>query len=486
MYPRMNREQLVSVLDRGVGAAVEKAMVRHHRRRLRRRGWLAALDAPAGGWAAGEPPRRPGNEVEILVDGAAVMPRLVEALRRAESHVHLAGWHFSPEFALRRDGRPLVLRDLLAELAERVEVRVLAWAGAPLPMFRPSRREVRAIRDTLCGRTRVRCALDARERPLHCHHEKLVIVDDRVAFVGGIDLSLLAGDRFDTSSHPARGTVGWHDAAALVSGPAVADVAAHFAMRWQAVAGEALPTVEPTGVGGGIELQVVRTVPERIYPRLPDGDFRLLESYVRALRSAQKLIYLESQFLWSPEISRILAEKLRQPPSDDFRLLVLLPPKPNNGNEDTRGTLAELVAADDGAGRFLACTLYARSGALADPIYVHAKIGIIDDGWITIGSANLNEHSLFNDTEMNIVAHDPGLARDTRLRLWAEHLERPHVDIAGEPAEIIDSLWRPLAAEQLERREGGAPYTHRLVQLPHLSRKTARLRGPINGLLVDG
>jgi PLD-like domain len=69
--------------------------------------------------------------------------------------------------------------------------------------------------------------------------------------------------------------------------------------------------------------------------------------------------------------------------------------------------------------RFLACTLYARAGSLVDPVYVHAKVGIVDDRWLTVGSANLNEHSLFNDTEMNVVTHDPGLARATRLRLWA-------------------------------------------------------------------
>src|SRR5919202_354363 len=135
----MNRPELAAVIDRHVGGAIEDAMVRHHRRRLRRRGWLSALDAPAGGGAAGDPPPRRDNEVEILIDGAAAMPRLVQALERAASHVHLAGWHFSPEFAVRRDSEPLVLRDLLAQLAERVEVRVLAWAGAPLPMFRPSR-----------------------------------------------------------------------------------------------------------------------------------------------------------------------------------------------------------------------------------------------------------------------------------------------------------------------------------------------------------
>ena len=87
--------------------------------------------------------------------------------------------------------------------------------------------------------------------------------------------------------------------------------------------------------------------------------------------------------------------------------------------------LGELIDADAGAGRVLACTLYARAGALADPVYVHAKVGIVDDDWLTIGSANLNEHSLFNDTEMNVVVRDPQLVRSTRCRLWAEHLELP-------------------------------------------------------------
>src|SRR5206468_1620460 len=150
-------------------------------------------------------------------------------------------------------------------------------------------------------------------------------------------------------------------------------------------------------------LQIVRTVPEGIYSAADRGDFRILESYVRALRAARDLIYLENQFLWSPEIGAILCDKLRRPPSDNFRLLLLLPVKPNTGAEDTRGLLAELVEADGGAGRLLACTLYGRHGRVSDPVYVHAKVGIVDDAWLTIGSANLNEHSLFNDTEMNVV-----------------------------------------------------------------------------------
>jgi phosphatidylserine/phosphatidylglycerophosphate/cardiolipin synthase-like enzyme len=362
---------------------------------------------------------------------------------------------------------------------------VLAWAGAPLPLFHPDRKEVRAAAEALRSGTQVRVALDSNERPMHCHHEKLVVVDGELAFVGGIDLTSYAGDRLDTSDHPARGSLGWHDATTRVQGPAVADVAEHFRLRWAETTGEELPEPTPPPPAGDVELQIVRTTPEKIYRRLQRGEFTILESYLRGLRSAEHLIYLENQFLWSPEIVAVLAEKLRNPPSERFRLLVLLPAKPNNGNEDTHGQLGVLAAADDGANRFLACTLF-QAGQDGRPVYVHAKIGTIDDRWLTIGSANLNEHSLFNDTEMNVVSHDPALAKATRLSLWSEHLERSIAEIDDDPAHVIDSCWRPLATEQLERRKRGQPLTHRLLLLPHVSRRVGALSGPINGLLVDG
>ncbi len=231
----------------------------------------------------------------------------------------------------------------------------------------------------------------------------------------------------------------------------------------------------------------MRTVPERVYDAVPRGDFRILESYCRSdPRGAERFIYVENQFLWSPEIAVLLQQKLLEPPTPDFRMVFVLPAKPNNGADDTRGVLAELIEADDEDGRVLACSLYARSGPRADSIYVHAKIAIIDDRWLTLGSANLNEHSLFNDTEMNIVAHDPALARQTRLRLWAEHLELPEAEIPDDPAQAIDELWKPISREQLERHTQGLPLTHRLVRLPNVSRRSRRILGPINGLVVDG
>ena len=483
---RVPLPEVIERIDAAFGASLERAVCSRHRRRLHAVGWGHALTTSGNGWSTGSSPPRTGSEIEVLIDGEEALPRIAQAIAGAQSHVHLAGWCITPDFALTGGTQPAILRELLAEAACRVPVRTLLWAGAPLPFYPISRGDVRRIRDELCRGNGVQCALDTHERPLHCHHEKLVIVDDELAFVGGIDLTDLAGDRLDHPRHPPRGTLGWHDVATLLRGPAVADVAKHFAMRWREVTGEALPPPAAPAAVGGREIQVVRTIPERIYKAHPRGDFSILESYMSALRSAEHLIYIENQFLWSPEIVAVLAEKLRDPANEHFRLLLVLPAKPNAGADDTIGQLAVLADADAGAGRLLACTLYAVGEVGVERVYVHAKVCIIDDRWLTIGSANLNDHSLFNDTEMNVVCHDPALARETRLRLWSEHLERPAETLTGDITTLIDELWRPLASEQLERRNAGAPLTHRLVRLAHVSKRSKRLLGPLQGLLVDG
>jgi len=467
--------RIIEHVDRTLGELIEQSVRSHHRRRLARRGHRP-LDAGAGGWAEGGSfPPQPGTQVELLVDGAEALPRMVADIAAAQSHVHLAGWFFSPDFRMGRGGP--TLKELLADAAERCDVRVLAWAGAPLPLFHPDRGEVRTMRDELTRGTRIEMELDAKERPLHCHHEKLVIVDDRVAFVGGIDLTDFAGNRLDHSHHLPRDTLGWHDACVRLEGPVVADVAEHFALRWP----RALPPhARPGEHLDGLEIQLVRTVPEHVYDGLPNGEFTILESYVRALRGAQRLVYLENQFLWSPEIVEILAAKLRRPPADDFRLVVLLPAKPNNGADDTRGQLGVLADASVRGGdghRFLACTLF-QPGPSGGPVYVHAKIGIVDDNWLTIGSANLNEHSLFNDSEVNVVLRDESFVRAARLRLWSEHLARPVAELEGDPCRIIDELWQPISEERSQEQK--------LRKLLHVSRRSRALLGPLNGLLVDG
>jgi phosphatidylserine/phosphatidylglycerophosphate/cardiolipin synthase-like enzyme len=250
----------------------------------------------------------------------------------------------------------------------------------------------------------------------------------------------------------------------------VRDVADHLAMRWHEVTGEVLEPARNDTAHGDVRAQFIRTVPNDVYEAVPRGAYRILEAYVRALRSAERLIYLESQFLWSAEIVRILEDKLQDPPSDEFRMVVLLPAKPNNGKDDTRGQLGVLAEADRDH-RLLACSLF--QPGHVEQVYVHAKIGIVDDRWLCLGSANLNEHSLFNDTEACVITTDERLVRDTRLRLWREHLRRDDVD--GPPHEVIDLLW-VASAEQGSH----------LALLPHVSRRSRRVLGPLNGLLVDG
>ena len=465
---------LVASADGKIGQTIEGANKSHHVRRLKRLGWDRALHGSGAGWGSGTLPCD-GNSVDVHIDGATALPAIVAAVRGAQSFVHVAGWTVNPDFAIERRPELVTLRELLAEAAKRVDVRVLVWAGAPVRVMHPSRAEAKQLMNKLVRGTRIRGALDSKNRPMHCHHEKLIIVDGTLAFVGGIDLTDLAGDRFDGAPHDKTLRLGWHDVAASLAGPAVADVAAHFAMRWNETTGESLPTPRVPSPAGASRVQVVRTVPEKTYKALAKGDFSILEAYVGAIRRAQRLIYLENQFLWSAEIVALLQEKLERPPTDEFRLVMVLPRKGNTGNDDTRGQIGILKSADR-HDRMLYGTV-GTVGRERPGVYVHAKVGIIDDEWLTVGSANLNEHSLFNDTEMNIVTDDAALARRIREQLWSEHLA---LDCTGrDPLEVIESEWRRVLA--------GPPSTRQpLRRLPSVSRRSARLMGPLKGLLVDG
>jgi phosphatidylserine/phosphatidylglycerophosphate/cardiolipin synthase-like enzyme len=488
----MDAFNTIARIDRAAGETLERAVEGHHLRRLRKVGWERVLQPGLGGLrVSGDPPVREGNSVEIHIDGARALPAMQRAMLEARSHIYLANWFLSPDFRMVRGGAGSVpgdgptIRELLAELATRVDVRVLLWSGPPVPWSPLGRIGIKRTRDELTRGTRVHCLLDHRQHPLHAHHEKILIIDDQVAFVGGIDHTDLRGDRFDSTEHVLRDGVGWHDMAAELRGPAAADVAAHFRLRWEGVSGERLPPVRPGRTVGTREAQVIATIPEAIYPSVPRGVFRILEAYTRALSSARHLIYIENQFLWSPEIVKILRHKLLSPPEDDFRLLLLLPAKAATGNDDTAGQLGSLLQADRD-NRLFASTIYSRVGSQSRPVYVHAKLAVVDDLWLTVGSANLNDHSLFNDTEVNIAVYDREVARTTRERLWAEHLELPLAGVSGHPTAVIDELWRPRAEQQQRRLQAGQPMTQRLAKLPHVSRRSERLLGPLQNLVLDG
>ncbi len=480
--PQVNGS-LAARVDDAVGRLIESLLRGHHRRRLARNGWAAILDEnPDAAVDAASSPMRGGNWVEILIDGKDAFAAMLLTIERAERSVHVAGWHAMPDFELTRGESASTLGRALAVAAGRARVRVLLWGGPQLPVIRPTRSDAREARDAFARIPGVSVALDTHEYLQHCHHEKLLVVDDEVAFVGGLDMTHLTADRWDTTGHEPREGLGWHDAAVRLSGPVVGDVATHFNARWAEVTEERLPTPKVPEPAGPHAAQFLRTVPERVYRFLPEGEFSILAEYRRALASAQHLIYLENQFLWAPEIVDILEDKLRRPPGPDFRMILVLPSKPTSGRDTTLGQLARLVQADLHQ-RLVAATL--QPMAVDSPgTYVHAKVGIVDDSWLTIGSANLNAHSLFNDTEANVVFTDPDLVRSTRLRLWAEHLGTE--EVTGDPTHIFDQQWVPVAREQLTRRRSGLPPTHRLCRLEGVSARRDLVLGGLIGLLVDG
>ena len=117
-------------------------------------------------------------------------------------------------------------------------------------------------------------------------------------------------------------------------------------------------------------------------------------------------------------------------------------------------------------------------------MYVHSKIGVVDDRWLTIGSATSTSVRCSTTPRVNIVTLDEGLARRTRLGLWEEHLETADVD--GDPVRVVDEMWRPIASEQLELLQRGRPLTHRLVMLPGVSRRARRISGVVKSRVYDG
>ena len=243
---------------------------------------------------------------------------------------------------------------------------------------------------------------------MHCHHEKTIVIDDRVAFVGGIDLTSQSGDRFDSSPSPgprtrSAGTTRPPGSKARrspmspsTSGCAGTKSTASSSLRSRRPSRPAMSSCRSCG-----QCRSASTPPFRAATFASSSRTRA-RSAVRSGSSTSRTS--SSGRRRSPACS----EKSSSTRRPRFPGPIVLPSSPKSGNDDTRGVLAELIDADGDNGRILACTLYARSGSVPTRSTSTPRSRIIDDRWVTLGSANLNEHSLFNDTEMNIVAHDPG------------------------------------------------------------------------------
>lgn len=420
-------------------------------------------------WFRGGFPPRVHNSLHPLLHGDAYFSALIDDLRAATQRVTIASWAMTPLMSLGRgpdNSAASILATILHEVSQRAEVDILLWCGAPA-LFEPTEDLVRQVRETLLDLApRVRCILDHRAPFSHDHHQKAVTIDGRIAYVGGIDMTTFQGDRWDTVTHPLRFGPGWHDAMVRLQGEVVTDVEMNFCQRWNAVTGENLtpipPVVDPSW---NTPAQIIRTVPDGFYPFAPHGEYGIYHALTTAISRAERFIYLENQYLWAPEIVSAIEEAMQRPHQGPFRVVIILPADAYTGRYDNDEHVRELKNLDRGRGIFSAYSLYTGGPALGTtgyrylPIYVHAKISIVDDEWFSVGSANLNRRGIAEDTEMNVQAIAPEIARALRITLWAEHLGLSETEVAAaDPIALIDHQWPRSAATLAERvRTRGIP-----------------------------
>ncbi|MBE9373752.1 phospholipase [Saccharopolyspora sp. HNM0983] len=475
-----------------------------------------------------------GNSAHPLIDGTELFDSLVAELDavRSGDRIFFSAWVGVQDKDLDEAGHTLGGL-LFRALGIGASVHALFWWPF-LTLHRghvpPNRRFVTALR-----RRGGAALLDQRVRPIGCHHQKFLVIrrperpSNDIAFVGGIDPcpsrrddDRHRGDPDAQDSMDDRYGVrpAWHDAHLQVRGPAVDDVEHCFRERWADATApgrgpilrarrsltsrraDQLPArLPPPPRCGPHAVQLLRTYPAKRppFPFAPHGERSVARGYLKALRNARRLVYVEDQFLWSPVVAEAFAAALRREP--ELRLVAVVPRLPEQGSflETTTYNAAHREAMDllRAAGEDRV-DIYDLENTAGLPIYLHSKLCVVDDHWALVGSANLNRRSWSYDSELAAAVVDdgsdagsPAFARALRLRLWREHLGRE----PGNTADLADvtegaHVLRRAAADLDRWHEHGRvsprPSGHlRAHTRPAVSPLTQAWAGPVRRTVID-
>jgi phosphatidylserine/phosphatidylglycerophosphate/cardiolipin synthase-like enzyme/uncharacterized membrane protein YdjX (TVP38/TMEM64 family) len=410
------------------------------------------------------------GRVALLVDSAAYFDAFRRAAERAERSIVVLAWDFDSRTPLSFDGgRPsLTVGKLLNSLADRrrsLRVDVLDW---DYPMIFGQGREA-AFLYGLGWRPhrRVRFVYDPAHAVAGSQHQKLVVVDDAVAFVGGLDL---ASRRWDTPEHrardPRRVSNGepyppFHDVMVAVDGDAARALAEIARARWRRATGERLPSA-----GGASDPWPDDLVPDLrdvdvgiacTVPPTPDdeGTREVEQLYLDMIGAAERYVYIENQYFTARRLGDALAARLGEPHGPEVVLVTRLL---SHGwlEEATMHTLRTRLVRElrqaDRYGRFHALYPHVEGLVAGTCVDVHSKLMIVDDEWLRIGSSNLSNRSMGLDTECDVLleargdaAHRAGV-RGFLARLLGEHLDAApdevlrHLDRTGSVARAIAAL----------------------------------------------
>lgn len=423
------------------------------------------------------------DRVAFLVDGAAYFAALAAAMERAQESILILGWDVNSRMLMRPDAPEVEdavnaaeeaaadlgsMLDRLAAERPALHIHILVWDYAPIYLL--ERQLLPRFWLDWRRHTRVHAQVASDHPPGASHHQKIVVVDDAVAFVGGLDLTL---NRWDTPAHrphdehrrlPRGDTyTPFHDVQIMVDGAAARSLATIARTRWQRATGETLHPVTPRPesvdvwppeVASDIEnvdVAIARTYAAPLPPLdgeaandaieplgssgTPESDaleapceVREVEAlYLDSIAAAQREIYIENQYLTSRTICRALCERLA---ADDPPDILIVTPHQQSGRLEqmTMGALRarrfdELCTADcHGRMRMMSPVVEGVE------INVHAKVMVVDDRFVRVGSSNLSERSMGLDSECDLAIEARGdervaaAIRRFRNSLLAEHL----------------------------------------------------------------
>ncbi len=409
------------------------------------------------------------ERASLLIDGERYFTALRRAAIAAEHSIFIVGWDVDTRTCLLRpgsegDGYPPQLLDFLKALLERkteLQVHVLAWDFSVIYAF--ERELMPSYHFSKDRHPRLHYTLDSQHPVGASHHQKIVVIDDQIAFVGGYDLTIRRWDtvahqpedpaRIDPAGHPYEPI---HDVQMALQGDAAAALGELVRLRWQAATGEKLKPPEVNeqallDLQGDVVFEHALVGIARTQPSLEEGgsDVReVLQLTLTGIEQARQLIYIENQYFTSAAVADALVARLRRP---DCPHVILVLPEAQSGwlERSSMGVLRVRMLA-----RLRKCDVHGRlhvyspvvSGAA---VQVHSKLMLIDDQMLKVGSGNLSNRSMGLDTECDVAlavedtapADDPlrQRLRATLDHLLGEHLGMPVAQVAAvrEPAQIV-------------------------------------------------
>jgi len=388
------------------------------------------------------------DRAALVVDAADYFRLARLAMLKARAQILLIGWDFDTRIELDPacdDGAPERLGPFLSWLAKHrpeLDIRILKWDVGAIKLLGRGTTVLRLAR--WMASRQITFKLDGAHPVGASHHHKILVIDDALAFCGGIDMT---ADRWDTRAHEdcdrrrRRPTTGrrympWHDATMAVSGAAARALGELSRDRWTSAGGSPIGPPEVLGDPWPDELKaefaevdvaIART--RGAYEGNPG--IREIESlFIDMIAGARRFVYAENQYFASRAIAAAIAKRLAEPDGPEF---VLVNPRSADGwlEEAVMGTArARLMQALEKADRHGRLRIYAPVTHGGDDIYVHSKIVITDDDMLRVGSANMNNRSMGLDSECDLLIDSRlpgnGLARrriaSIRADLMAEHL----------------------------------------------------------------